>query len=200
LTSALPEKGGECLIIQKQDLVLTTERLKVLRVIGEKVAQVVVESETPINAIKIDKIEASLGPFEDHVFENKVVKQGIIHKQVFYVDPDNFVRHIAEDIPYMLTVEIPGVKPSDFVEVQNHLVDIDTDFQLVPRKPRRQSDDKEADAQFRAILRQKVVAHILVKVSEWAQVDVVTGVQAFPKINSMQRSFCSKPVRVNTVM
>lgn len=178
------------MIIQKQDLVLHTERLKVLKVIGEKVAQVVVENELPINAIKIEKIEAQLGPFEDHVFKNKVVKQGTIHKQVFYVDPDNFVRHIAEDIPYMLTVEIPGVKPSDFVEVQNHLVDIDTDFQLVPRRPRRHDIDKEHDQGFRAVLRQKVVAHILVKVSEWAQVDVVTGVQAFPKINSMQRSVC----------
>lgn len=68
--------GGEPMIVRKQDLVLSTERLKVLRVIGEKVAQVVVESETPINAIKIDKIDARLGPFEDHVFHNKVVKQG----------------------------------------------------------------------------------------------------------------------------
>lgn len=186
------------MVIRKHDLVLTTERLKVLRVIGEKVAQVVVENETPINAIKIDKIHASLGPFEDHVFENKVVKQGIIHKQVFYVDPENFVRHISEDIPYMLTVEIPGVKPSDFIDVQNHLVDIDTDFQLIPRGPRRHSDDKDLDAGVRAILRQKVVAHILVKVSEWTQVDVVTGVQSFPKINSMQRAICHKHNLVNS--
>ncbi|NLM37453.1 MAG: DUF3794 domain-containing protein [Firmicutes bacterium] len=181
------------MIVRKQDLVFTTERLKVLKVIGEKVAQVVVESELPINAIKIDKIEARLGPFEDHVFHNKVVKQGVIHKQVFYVDPDNFVRHISEDIPYMLTVEIPGVKPSDFVEVQNHLIDIDTDFQLVPARPRRHGHDtdQETDAGFRAVLRQKVNAHILVKVSEWAQVDVVTGVDIFPKVNSMQRVSCS---------
>ncbi|HBG17600.1 MAG TPA: hypothetical protein DDW93_12535 [Firmicutes bacterium] len=169
------------MIIQKQNLVLNTERLKVLRVIGERVAQVVVESEVPIDAIKIDKIEAQLGPFEDHVFKNKVVKQGTIHKQIFYVDSDNFVRHIAEDIPYMLTVEIPGVKPSDFVEVQNHLVDIDTDFQLVPCP---------SGLGQRATLRQKVVAHILVKVSEWSQVDVVTNVQSFPQINSMQRTSC----------
>ena len=189
------------MIIHKQNLALTTERLKVLRVIGEKVAQVVVESEIPINAIKIDKIDARLGPFEDHVFENKVVKQGIIHKQVFYVDTKNFVRHIAEDIPYMLTVEIPGVKPSDFIEIQNHLVDIDTDYQLVPRRPQPLSEDKDADAAARFILRQKVVAHILVKASEWAQVDVVTGVQLFPKINSMQRSFCHKKHNlVNIVM
>lgn len=193
-------EGGESLIVRKQDLVLSTERLKVLRVVGEKVAQVVVESETPINAIKIEKIEASLGPFEDHVFHNKVVKQGLIHKQVFYVDPENFVRHIAEEIPYMLTVEIPGVKPSDFVEVQNHLIDIDTDFQLVPGRPRRHGHDgdKEIDAGVRAILRQKVVAHILVKVSEWAQVDVVTGVDVFPKINSMHRAVCPKANFVNT--
>ena len=188
------------MIVRKQDLVLSTERLKVLRVVGEKVAQVVVESETPINAIKIDKIDARLGPFEDHVFHNKVVKQGIIHKQVFYVDPENFVRHIAEEIPYMLTVEIPGVKPSDFVEVQNHLIDIDTDFQLVPARPKRRvhDDDKGLDAGVRAILRQKVVAHILVKVSEWAQVDVVTGVDIFPKVNSMRRTFCPKTHFVNT--
>lgn len=188
------------MIIRKQDLVLATERLKALRVVGEKVAQVVVESETPINAIKIDKIDARLGPFEDHVFENKVVKQGIIHKQVFYVDPENFVRHISEDIPYMLTVDIPGVKPSDYVEVQNHLVDIDTDFQLVPRRPRRHGHDgdNEIDAGVRGILRQKVVAHILVKVSEWAQVDVVTGVDVFPKVNSMHRAYCSKNNLVNT--
>lgn len=167
------------MIIRKNNLVLTTERLKVLRVIGERVAQVVLESETPINAVKIDKIDASLGPFEDHVFENKVVKQGIIHKQVFYVDCDNFVRHIAEEIPYMLTVEIPGVKPSDFVEIQNHLLDIDTDYQLVP-----------GSSGELATLRQKVVAHILVKASEWSQVDVVTNVQSFPKINTMQRVSC----------
>lgn len=184
------------MIVRKHDLVFSTERLKVLRVIGEKVAQVVSESETPINAIKIDKIDARLGPFEDHVFHNKVVKQGIIHKQVFYVDPENFVRHIHEDIPYMLTVEIPGVKPSDFVEVQNHLIDIDTDFQLVPARPKRHGHDGDQaiDAGVRAILRQKVVAHILVKVSEWAQVDVVTGVDIFPKVNSMQRAFCAKTI------
>lgn len=167
------------MIVRKSNLVLTTERLKVLKVIGERVAQVVVESETPVNAIKIDKIDARLGPFEDHVFENKVVKQGVILKQVFYVDCDNFVRHISEEIPYMLTVEIPGVKPSDFVDVQNHLIDIDTDYQLVPG----QSGEL-------ATLRQKVVAHILVKASEWAQVDVVTNVQSFPKINTMQRVSC----------
>lgn len=148
---------------------LVTERLKVLKVIGEAVAQVVLENEVPIDAIKIDKIETSLRDTQDHVFEGKVVKQGTIHKQIFYVDRDNFVRHLAEDIPFMTAVDIPGVCPGPFIDVQNHLLDVDTDFQLVPGchgEPGK--------------LHQKVVAHILVKVSKWSQVDVVTGIQKYP--------------------
>lgn len=166
--------------LYKNGMTLTTERLKVLKVVGEEVAQVVVENEVPIDAIKIDKIDATLRETEDHVFENKVVKQGIIHKQVFFVDSNNFVRHVAEDIPFMIAVDIPGVKPGPFVDVQNHLIDIDTDYQLVPSC----SKDKIA------VLRQKVVAHILVKVSEWSQVDVVTNVQIFPGMTSIQKGCC----------
>lgn len=169
------------MFVERQKLKLSTERLKVLKVVGEKVAQVVVESEVPIRAVKIDKIIASLRDVEDHVFQNKVVKQGLIHKQIFYIDRDNFLRHLAEDVPFMVTVDIPGVIPGDEVDVQNHLLDIDIDYQLTQE---RSCADGEG------ILRQKIVAHILVKVSEWRQVDVVTDVQIFPRINTMQRITC----------
>lgn len=171
-----------------------TERIKTLRVIGEAVAQIVVEAEVPINAIKIDHITATLARVEDRVFENKVVKQGFIHKQIFFVDPDNFVRHMAEDIPFMIAVDIPGVHPGDNIDVQNHLLDIDTNFRLLPgHHPGHKPDDHpdehpgENKGGFRAILSQKVVAHVLVKVSEWTQLDVVTGLH-FPVV---QRSFCN---------
>jgi len=152
-----------------------TERIKTLKVIGEKVGQVVVENKIPINAIKIDRINAELKETTDHIFKNKIVKQGIIHKQIFYVDPENVVRHTTEDIPFMLTVDIPGVCPENpYLDVQNYLLDIDVDYTLNPP-----SCPGEL-----AILIQKVVAHILVKVSEWVQLDVVTKVDVFPKINS----------------
>lgn len=157
----------------RDDFTVKTERLKTLRVVGEGIAQVVVENEVYIDAIKIDKIDATLGPTEDHVFYNKVVKQGTIHKQIFFVDSNNFVRHMAEDIPFMVTVEIPGVKPSDYIEVQNHLIDVETDYQLIPVT--QTPDDDENNGRL-AVLRQKVVAHVLVKVSEWTQIDVVTDV------------------------
>lgn len=168
--------------------VLVTERIKVLRVIGEAVAQIVVESEVPIKAIKIDHITATLVRVEDRVFENKVVKQGFVHKQVFFVDPDNFVRHMAEDIPFMVAVDIPGVHPGEDVDVQNHLIDIDTNFRLIF------SDDDHANAlkgdnkgDHKAVLSQKVVAHVQVKVSEETQIDVVTDLH-FPVV---QRSSCN---------
>ncbi|HAH95293.1 MAG TPA: hypothetical protein DHD79_01105 [Firmicutes bacterium] len=157
----------------RDDFTVKTERLKTLKVVGEGIAQVVVENEVYIDAIKIDKIDATLGPTEDHVFHNKVVKQGTIHKQIFFVDSNNFVRHMAEDIPFMVTVEIPGVRPSDYIEVQNHLIDVETDFQLIPVTNVPDDDNNNGHL---AVLRQKVVAHVLVKVSEWTQIDVVTDV------------------------
>ena len=163
----------------KQQVRAATERVKVLKVVGERIGQVVVESNTPINAVKIDKIIAELRDVTDHVFTNKVVKQGTIHKQVFYVDPDGIVREIEENIPFMLTVDIPGVKRTPFTDVQNHLLDIDTDYVLTPSTGVEPGN-----------LMQKVVAHILVKVSEWTQMDVVTKVDVFPKVNSMNKISC----------
>ena len=163
----------------KQQVRTTTEKIKVLRVVGERIGQVVVEGNTPINAVKIDRIIAELRDVTDHVFKNKVVKQGIIHKQVFFVDPDGIVREIEENIPFMLTVDIPGVERTPFTDVQNHLIDIDTDFVLEP-----------ATGAHPGNLMQKVVAHILVKVSEWTQMDVVTKVDVFPKVNTSNRFKC----------
>jgi len=38
-----------------------------------------------------------------------------------------------------------------------------------------------------------VVAHILVKVSEWTQLEVVTKVDVFPKVNASSRiDYCKK--------
>ena len=160
----------------KQQVRAKTEKIKVLKVVGEKVGQVVVESNTKINAVKIDRIIADIRDVTDHVFKNKVVKQGVIHKQVFYVDPDGVVRELQERIPFMMTVDIPGIEKTPFTDVQNHLLDIDTDYVLEPATGAEYGN-----------LMQKVVAHILVKVSEWTQMEVVTKVDLFPKVNASGR-------------
>lgn len=157
-----------------QQIRTKVERVKVLKVVGEAIAQVVVEGNISINAVKIDRIIAEIRDITDHVFRNKVVKQGMIHKQIFFVDRQGIVRETEENIPFMVSVDIPGVERTPFTDVQNHLLDIDTDFVLTPG-----SCDEPGN------LMQKVVAHILVKVSEWTQLDVVTKVDFFPKVNSL---------------
>ncbi|HEX3044987.1 MAG TPA: SPOCS domain-containing protein [Bacillota bacterium] len=170
----------QTVVTPKQQVQTQTERIKVLKVIGEAIAQVVVEGSIRINAIKIDRINAELRNVVDHVFHNKVVKQGVIHKQIFFVDPEGIVRHTTEEIPFMVAVDIPGVEPNNsFLEIQNHLLDIATDFILTP-----------AVGTTLGTLQQKVVAHILIKASEWTQLDVVTKVDVFPKVNSSQQFVC----------
>jgi hypothetical protein len=152
------------------------ERVKVLKVIGEAIAQVVAEGNISIHAVKIDRIIAEIKDVTDHIFHNKVIKQGTIHKQIFYVDREGIVRETEENIPFIVSVDIPGLKKTPFIDVQNHLLDINTDFVLTP-----------GSCHEPGILMQKVVAHILVKVSEWTELDVVTKVDFFPKINSLTR-------------
>lgn len=148
------------------------EKIKTLKVIGQEVGQLVVENSTCINAIKIDRVKAFLLESHDHLFCNKVVKQGTIRKEVFYVNPENRVRFLTEDIPFMLTFDIPGFKPNPFSEIQTHLLDIDVDYILSPSKKC-----------IPGCLKQIVVAHILVVVSEWTQLDVLTKIDIFPKTN-----------------
>ena len=76
----------------------------------------------------------------------------------------------------MTSVTIPGLKPGDDIGIQNHLLNIDTDFQLEPAADSSKEERK---------LRQKIVAHILIKAAQWRQVDVVTDVHFFPRFNSM---------------
>jgi len=156
-----------------KDLNVGTEKIKVLKVTGEAVGELVLENSTCINAVKIDRINAKLLDTTDHLFRNKVVKQGTILKEIFYVDPEGVVRFKSEKIPFMLTVDIPGLKPNAFTDVQNHLLDIDVDYHLTP--PRYCIP---------GCLQQKIVAHILVIAAEWTQLDVVTKVNLHPKVPS----------------
>lgn len=164
-----------------KELRTETTRIKTLKVVAENIGQLVLDNQTCINAIKIDRIKAFLLESTDHLFCGKIVKQGIIRKEVFYVNPDNVLRFLTEDVPFMLTVELPGFKPDCFTEVQNHLLDIDVDWDL---KPARNC--------IPGCLRQKIVAHILVRASEWTQLDVVTKVDVFPKMSSTSCFKCWK--------
>jgi hypothetical protein len=82
-----------------------------MAILAETTAQVLVDDTItlPLPAEKIDEIVASVRDLKCFVIENKVVFQGILHKQIFFVDLTGFVRHFGIDIPFSGFADLPGV-------------------------------------------------------------------------------------------
>ena len=82
-----------------------------MAVVAETTAQVLVSDTItlPEPAEKVDEIVASVRDLACFVINNKVIFQGILHKQIFFVDLNGFVRHVGVDIPFSSFVDLPGV-------------------------------------------------------------------------------------------
>ncbi|HEY8344532.1 MAG TPA: DUF3794 domain-containing protein [Bacillota bacterium] len=157
---------GEYIPVQKQ-------KINALKVIGEGTGQVVIENSTCINAIKIDRIKAKLLNSTDHLFRNKVVKKGVIRKEIFYVDPKNRLRYLEEDAPFTLLLRIPGLEPTPRTKAHNELVQIEVDYVLTP-----------ANKCIPGCLRQIINAQIRIKIVEWTQLEVITNAGYYPAVHT----------------
>ncbi|MCL6634379.1 MAG: DUF3794 domain-containing protein [Peptococcaceae bacterium] len=135
--------------------------IKVPVVVAEADVEVVVDSTVtlPELAVKVDKIIASvrdlkgtpvfteedeqttgpitvveLGEHEPRrVVVKKVVVSGTLHKQIFYVNKNNEVRHTSEDLTFSKLVELKEPrrvhrKREVFIDFKN--IDIDVNFEL----------------------------------------------------------------------
>lgn len=82
-----------------------------MEVLAEVTAQVLVSDTVtlPLPAEKIEDIVASIRDLQCFVIDNKVIFQGTLHKQIFFVSLDGVVRHQAVDIPFSGFVDTPGV-------------------------------------------------------------------------------------------
>jgi hypothetical protein len=169
-----PETG---VLIQKAILLIqvkvtVTEQLNVLedpygpllsveRVVGHGTKQKLVESVRALEALKVVDIVASLRNVTAHVKTGKVIIQGILHKQIFFVAPDNLVHHVTEDVPWSDMVEIDPVDPShpatEGMRFQDRTAIENVVWEFDPA---------------RGCLVQKVVLRIDVKVTEREEVNV----------------------------
>lgn len=131
------------------------EQFKLLKVIGEKIVQVVSDTVDTLDypAERILEIDFDLCQTTDHAFTDKVIKQGIIRKRVIYCGCDGIVRCQNIEIPFTAVAEIPGVDPSLELEFQNFLVLKETDYTLLDANT----------------LSEKIVFEIKIKVSTWVQ-------------------------------
>lgn len=103
-----------------------------MAVLAETTAQVLVDDTItlPHAAEKIDEIVASIRDLRCFVIENKVVFQGTLHKQIFFVDLKQFVRHLGVDIPFSGFVDVAGVPAGSSCQVTAEIEFIH--FELTP--------------------------------------------------------------------
>lgn len=129
------------------------------QVIGENSAQTLVESDFTLGvpALKIDEIVGTVRNLEVETIKDKVIIQGTLHKQIFFIDTANFGRHEAEDLHFSLFVDIPGAAPGMDVQVHPRIEAIF--FNLISP----------------VCLRQKAVLEFFVKVTEGVQQPVTVG-------------------------
>ena len=102
-----------------------------MAVLAETIVQVLVSDDVilPLAAEKIDEIVASIRNLECFVIENKVVFQGILHKQIFFVSTDSIVHHYGIDIPFSGFGDVPGVPAGMTCQLIPEIVFLD--FKLV---------------------------------------------------------------------
>ncbi len=76
----------------------------------------------PVQAIKIFEILAQILDLQAEAQFDQVIVRGVLHKQVFFVDPSNLIRHTREDIPFRFVKNAPGARPGMNVQVQAKII------------------------------------------------------------------------------
>jgi len=150
-------------VLSVQQLIVETGSgplVKANRVIGENSVQTMVINDVSlaVEAIKIVDINAEVMELDTEVIDDKVIIQGIVHKQLFYIGEDEVEHHQAEDIPFSEFVDIPGAEPGMNVQVYPTVEHI---------KQELSSDGTRVN--------QEIVLELFVKVTESVQINIVTG-------------------------
>src|SRR5690554_7162128 len=145
-------KGGEILM----DPLVRAEV-----VIGEATKQLLVERDITLAqpAIKIRNITAEIRDLTSELIMDKVIIQGLLHKQVFFVGEDNIVHHQTEEVPFSTFVDVFGAEPG--MNVQIHPTVETILFTLLTP----------------TLLHQKVVTEFFVKVTEPTQINIQEGTE-----------------------
>ncbi|MEW5867274.1 MAG: DUF3794 domain-containing protein, partial [Bacillota bacterium] len=83
-----------------------------------------VQFTLPMRAIKIKEIRADVRGITVEVIPNKVIVQGIVAKQVFFVGEDNIVHHFPEQVRFSALIDVPGAQPGMLVQVHPRIFNI----------------------------------------------------------------------------
>lgn len=159
--------------------------IKVGRVVGENTKQIIAENTVCIlppgpPARKVQDITAVITDLDYQVIPGKVLVDGTIHKQIFYVGADDAVHHKGEDVPFSAVVEVPNAEPG--MQAQIHPTIEHVSWVLLrgssecPGPPDPYCNEpwleqNHVDKLFFA-LEQRVVIELFVKLTETVQINV----------------------------
>ena len=117
---------------QLSNLECISELLKVEQVVGENASQtsVIRDITLPGRVRKITEVDTSLRNVQGRVIENKVVVEGIVHKQIFYVDDDTdqLKEFTVPDERFVHFVDVPGAMPGMNVQIHARVEFVGHDF------------------------------------------------------------------------
>lgn len=182
-----------------------TDLLKVEQVVGENATQasVIRDIALPGRVRKIADVDTSIRNVRARVIENKVIVEGVIHKQIFYVDDetDQLKEFTVDDERFVHFVDVPGAMPGMNVQTHVRIEFVGHDFlrEIVNKKDhdgkhdwrdsgeqhwdgghggqhgKHDPDGKHGKEVF-SVYRQTVILEIFAKVTETLQLEVVIDV------------------------
>ncbi len=95
-----------------------------MAVVGRASSSPEVQFTLPMRALKIKEIRADVQGITVEVIPDKVIVQGIVAKQVFFVGEDNIVHHFPEQVRFSTLIDVPGARPGMLVQVHPRIFNI----------------------------------------------------------------------------
>lgn len=174
-----------------------SDLLKVEQVVGENATQtsVIREVTLPGRVRKITDVDTHILNLRGRVIENKVVVEGIVHKQIFYVDDDTgqLKEFTVPDERFVHFVDVPGAMPGMNVQLHARVEFVGHDFirevlldhNNHAHKPKKDhhhdNNNNNNDVVVGSLFRQTVILEIFAKVTETIQMNVVVDVRGIPR-------------------
>ncbi|MDI3280447.1 MAG: DUF3794 domain-containing protein [Bacillota bacterium] len=153
-------------------------------VVGENTTQLMEETTVtlPVAALKVRNVTAKVTDVAVEVIPDKVLVQGTIHKQIFYVGTDDIVHHLAEEVPFSTFVAVPGAQPGMNAQAYPTVAHVSSAL-LNP-----------------TTLLQKAILDLMVKVTQTQQLNLVTGTGPLVRVDQVIGENAAQAMEEGTVI
>jgi len=113
----------------------------------------------PMKAKKVFKIFAEIKDVQTHSNNENLIIGGVLYKKIYFVDFNGLLRHMKEEIPFQIILNVPEASPDMTFQVRLTIVG-EIAFQLIDRR----------------VVRQTAIVEALVKITETQPLEVAVDV------------------------